>query len=324
VAVTRHAVAHDDWDEALQRLNGHFLQSSLWQRVQTALGYRVLNARDGNWMWAAAVRDGRFPRYMYVPYGPTASDAAGAALESVTTAARRSGLDFARVEPGGSGIEAALRAAGAMRVHQVQPPSTWILDLDQDEAALRHGLEAGHRNRINAAARRGLTITSSGEVSAVEHFIDMQRRSGASGGYGGRPGAYHRSVARVLMPAGASSVYTARTAQDIVAAAIAYDFGGTRYYAHASSDPGARRLGAGAPLVWQMILDARAAGMRHFDFWGVVPDAPEGHPWSGFSRFKMAFGGRLVERAGTWEIPVRGLRHRVFTLAQTVRRRGSQ
>src|ERR1700682_1594716 len=88
VFCTRRGVAEGDWDSALLALDGHFLQSTAWQRVQSALGYEVLTARDTGWMWASAERGGAFPRYMYVPYGPTASTDAVAAIGSAVSAAR--------------------------------------------------------------------------------------------------------------------------------------------------------------------------------------------------------------------------------------------
>ena len=111
-----------------------------------------------------------------------------------------------------------------------------------------------------------------------------------------------------------------------VAAALCFDFPGTRYYAHAVSDPEtARRLQAAAPLVWRMILDARESGARairllghHARRTGRRRCAP--HPWDGFSQFKRSFGGEAVERAGTWDLGVRSLRHSLYRAAVRFRR----
>jgi len=128
-----------------------------------------------------------------------------------------------------------------------------------------------------------------------------------------------RTVMEVLMPLGAAAVYTADTGGIAVAAAVCFDFGDTRYYAHAASDADAgRRLGAAAPLAWRMILDARDMGMRRFDFWGVAPGDPQ-HPWAGLTQFKMSFGGELVERGGTWDVPARPLRHRLYRVVAALR-----
>jgi vancomycin resistance protein VanK len=72
-----------------------------------------------------------------------------------------------------------------------------------------------------------------------------------------------------------------------------------------------------------MILEARAEGRRHFDFWGVLPADRPGHPWAGLSQFKKSFGGRLVPRAGTWELPVHPLRYRAYALLRRLTRERS-
>jgi len=323
VSAASAGVADAEWDSALQRMGGHFLQSTLWQRVQAALGHDVVHSRDAEWMWAGAIRSGRFPRYVYLPHGPTARSvpAMSAALDDAVSSARGRSLDFVRCEPAGEAAIAALETAGATSSRAIQPRWTWMLDLEPDEAALRHGLSAGHRGAINAASRRGLTIRCSNDPADIEVFVRLQESTAAAGRYRGQAKSYHRIVASTLMPEGAAALYIAEAAGSAVAAALSFDFAGTRYYAHAVSDPASgRKLQAAAPLVWQMILDAREAGARRFDFWGITPGGTPGHPWEGFSQFKRSFGGAAVERAGTWDIGVRPLRHRLYRAAVRLRR----
>jgi lipid II:glycine glycyltransferase (peptidoglycan interpeptide bridge formation enzyme) len=304
-------------------MGGHFLQSTPWQRVQAALGHEVIWSRDERWMWAGAIRSGRFPRYVYLPHGPTAVSGAAMtdALGDAITAARERSLDFVRAEPAGDGAAVALRATGAQPSRAIQPRWTWVLDLTPHEAVLRKGLSAGHRGAINAAPRRGLTIRSSTDPDDIEVFLRLQETAAAAGGYRGQSESYHRIVAATLMPEGAAVLYIAEAASEAVAAALCFDFDATRYYAHAVSHPETgRKLQAAAPLVWQMILDARAGGARRFDFWGITPGGMPGHPWEGFSQFKRSFGGEAVERAGTWDLGVRPVRHRLYRVVARLRR----
>ncbi|MFI5284690.1 MAG: lipid II:glycine glycyltransferase FemX [Candidatus Dormibacteria bacterium] len=321
-------VADAEWDSALQRMGGHFLQSTLWQRVQTAIGHDVIWARDEHWMWAGAVRAGHFPRYVYLPHGPTATseDALTDALAHAVGAARLRSLDFVRAEPPGAFAPSALAASGAIPSRSIQPRWTWVLDLTPDEAALRRGLSSGHRGAINAAPRRGLTIRASADPDDIEVFLALQERTAAAGRFRGQEPSYHRAVARTLMPEHAAVLYVAEASGVPVAAALCFDFSATRYYAHAVSDPeSGRKLQAAAPLVWRMILDARKQGARRFDFWGIrpggesVPGAAP-HPWDGFSQFKRSFGGEAVERAGTWDLGVRSFRHSLYRAAVRLRR----
>jgi len=326
VLATRSAantgIADADWDSALQDAGGHFLQSTAWQRVQQALSYTVVWARGDGWMWTGPIRSGRFPRYLYVPYGPAAlAGHEDDAVLSAAGAARTHSLDFVRLEPLNAAAATACERAGAIAARPIQPRYTATLDLSPDEAELRAGLSAGHRGSINAAARRGLTFSAHRDPAAIDIFIGLDRGNARRGGFHGQSARYHRAVADVLMPMGAARLYTADAEGSTVAAALCFDFAGTRHYAHAVSDMDrGRRLGAAAPLAWQMILDARSAGMRTFDFWGVAPPGGQAHAWAGFTQFKLAFGARVVERGGAWELPVRQMRHRAFRLLQTLRR----
>lgn len=305
----------EEWDRELLALHGHVLQSSGWLQVQRALGHEICWARGEGWQWAGAIRHGAFPRYLYVPYGPAGSGRTNDALSDIVRAAAASGLDFARVEPTGNDALAALGVAHARAARPVQPRCTWVLDLTADEDVLRAGLESGHRSRINAAARRGIAVRSSDDPDQVDIFLGLQRRAAGRSGFAGQSTAYHRTLANVLMPRGMARLYVAEAGGSPVSASICFDFGGTRYYAFSASDPErGRKLGAGPPLLWAMILDARARGAVTFDFWGVLCTDEPGHAWTGFSRFKRAFGGRMLQRSGTWEIPVRRLRYRAFTV----------
>ena len=296
------------------------LQSSAWLHVQRALGHEVLWGQGDGWQWGGAVRSGRFPRYLYIPYGPASRTQTAAALRDAASAAANTRLDFVRTEPTGADALTALRHLHARAARSIQPRWTWILDIDADLDVLRRGMEAGHRSRVNAAPRRGVTIRSTRDPASVAVFVALQRAAAGRTGFAGQSERYHRAVAGVLMPRAMASMYLAEAEGSPVAAALCFDFGPTRYYAHAASDPDrGRRLGTGPPLLWQMILDARDRGATTFDFWGVIPEDSQDHPWAGFSRFKKAFGGRLLERAGTWEIPVRPLRYRAFTAARMIR-----
>jgi len=320
VTALRPESPDDDWDVQLERAGGHFLQSLAWQRVQRRLGYAVVAERRPGWLWTGSVRVGAFPRYLYVPYGPAGGDL-DAALQSVADAARERRLDFARVEPLAAPSGDALARLRARRVKPVQPRWTSVLDLTQTEEALRRGLSAGHRGSINAAPRRGIVIARNPGTASAETFVALERATKARTGYAGRRPGYYRAILETLQPLHSASLYVAEAAGSVIAAAICFDFASTRYYAYAASDPVAgRKLGAAVPLVWRMILDARSEGRRVFDFWGVAPPGAPDHRWAGFTQFKRAFGGRLLERPGAWELEIHALRHRLFSLAQTVRR----
>ena len=311
------------WDERLVALGGHFLQSRAWARCQVRMGAAVAHASGDGWMWIGMTQQVGPFRRLYIPYGPQVrdADALPAALAAATRWAHRQRCTFVHFEPWS---RAALDPArcGARRVRARQPEYTRVIRLDADEAALRGALSKGHRSAIAAAERKGIVVEPSTPQEALGEFLGMLHETHERTQMPIYDDSYYRTIVDELTPGGEATIYVARHAGRAIGAAIVLDLGDTRYYAFASSvsDAETRRLGPGPPLVWRTMLDARAAGKVRFDFWGIAPPDEPGHPWSGFSAFKRSFGGEVLRRNGTWDLPVRPLTYRVWALLQAVRR----
>ena len=319
-----------EWDRELFESGGHFMQSGAWMAVQQALGDAVVRRRGEGWRFAAVVHRGRGLRWLYAPYGPaiSAPESLGEAVAAVVEAGREVGADFVRVEPDmemeeGDGAPAAqLARLGAVSARAVQPRHTLVLDLRRSEEELRADLMSGRRRSINAAERRGITIRRTREAAEAEEFIRLIRKTGRRNRFDPHPDAYYRMLCATLFERRAASLYLAEAGGESVAGVIAFESPSTGYYAHAADDPEmSRRIVAAAPLAWRIVLDSKAEGRGSFDFWGVIPDDGADHPWAGFSRFKKTFGGRLVTRPGTWDLPLRPLRYRVYRAAREARAR---
>lgn len=339
-----------EWDRELFEGGGHFMQSGAWMAVQAALGDGVVRRRGAGWRFAAVVHRGRRLRWLYAPYGPAVADPArlGEAVQAVADAGREMGADFVRVEPdvviasqevgprdpgqsggredrptaSGRAAEAELASLGAVPARPVQPPHTLVLDLRRSEEELRADLLSGRRRSINAAQRRGITIRRTREPAEVERFIELIRKTGQRNRFDPHPAGYYRTLCAILFAREAASLYLAEAGGESVAGVIAFESPTTGYYAHAADDPElSRQIVAAAPLAWRIVLDSKAEGRAAFDFWGVIPDDDAEHPWAGFSRFKKTFGGRMLTRPGTWDLPIRPVRYRLYRAAREARAR---
>jgi len=324
-----------EWDRELFATGGHVMQSRSWMEVQRALGDEIMHQRGEGWRWAGVRHRGRGITYVYLPYGPALEhpDRLGDAIDAIRASGAELGADFVRVEPDlevASGREAAaaeavLAARGAARVRSVQPRHTLVLDLRRTEEELRAELLSGRRRSINAAARKGVSIRRTREPREVEEFLRLIRMTGERNRFDPHPDEYYRTVCTTLFGLQVASLYLAEVEGQSVAGVIAFESPTTGYYAHAADDPErSRQIVAAAPLAWQIVLDCRAEGRTAFDFWGVIPDDSVEHPWAGFSRFKKTFGGRLVTRPGTFDLPLRPWRYRAYRAAREMRaaRRG--
>ena len=311
------------WDSGVLALGGHFLQSSAWARVQARLGNHVTVDADRDWCWLGVVRRAGPLRYLYLPFGPSlrGPEHLGAAIESARRRAKRFGCAFVRFEPGDVDTQL-VRATGARRVHTRQYDHTVVLSLTPGIDALRRGLKSGHRSGVNGAARRGLRIESSNDPARMPEFLALLRATEQRAAFFSFEDPYFDAIATELLPSRDATLYFAMHGDSAAGVGLMFDFGPTRYYAFGANADGARSLTPATPLVWQAIVDAKESGRTLFDFWGVAPpDAGRDHPWSGITYFKTAFGGERRSFAGTWELPVRPVLTRAFTLARRLRGR---
>ena len=306
-----------DWDQQLQALGGHFFQSSHWAAFQVAQGREVLRASGKDWSWLAAIRKGRGGfNYLYPAYGPTVADKGlEEAINQLLIVAKEQGLDFVRFEPYGP-ISV---VKGARQVKDMQPKYASVLNLTPDMSELRRNITSSNRNLINTAEKRGLRFRVSADPKDIEVFLPMQADTARDNGFQPQPDNYYRILAKTLMPRGVCHLYIAEHEGKPVASAIGFDWGTVRYYAYAASYHQLnRQVKAALPLVWWMVADAKEKGFELFDFGGTAPDDQPNHPWAGQARFKISLGGKTVERAGTWEIPVNKLKYRLYQVAKKV------
>lgn len=305
----------------MRQIGAHFLQSSDWAEFQRAVGNESCFFAVGDRSWFASKRRVSRFSYLFVQCGPTFAN--GTDTKQVVADLRQAGekyeVDFVRFEPVGDVDEQELLESHAREVDPVEPKHPWVLDLSPSEEVLRSGLSSGHRYGVNSAGRKGLTFREGGEHD-VEIFLNMMHDT-TKERFTAHPDDYYRTMLRVLGKKGSAKLFVAELEGKPVASAIVFDWNKTRYYAHAGAFQELnRKISASMPLVWHMIMDAKGRGFKTFDFWGVTPSDDPTHPWAGFSKFKKSFGGQMLTRAGTWELPISANRYRLYTLVKRIKR----
>ena len=302
----------------------HFLQSPAWADFQRALGRTVHQCSGPGWSFLAIEESNPVGKLLYAPYGPVADSLAAfdAALAALTDLARSCGAVFVRIEPVDAGFTA-VNAGVVLRTRGLrpapanqQPELTWIVDLDRDFKDVLADMKPVNRNLYRNIHKKGVTFRSSQNPEEISVLLRFLHLTAARNGFKPQSDDYLTEVARSLMPAGAATLFIAELEGEPIAAALVYDSGDTRTYAHAALDDTHRKLSAGIPLLVTLMADARDKGLKQVDLWGVAPADQPGHKWAGFTAFKKSFGGREVAYPGTWDLPVRTLRYNGYQLAR--------
>jgi lipid II:glycine glycyltransferase (peptidoglycan interpeptide bridge formation enzyme) len=272
----------------------------------------------------AVVERSRFLSRLYCPYGPfaTSSAALHQALLDLREQAHTVGVDYLRVEP--VELPASEKSFWNMqKAHKdIHPQHTVINDLSGGDEAIIAGTSQTVRRiwRKNIAA--GIHYETSYDPAAIADFLTMLRSVSSRTAMTPHPDKYFQTMANTLFPTHSAGLLFAHLDNKRVAGILFFKTPQTVYYAHAASLSEYRKSSPATSLALHALLFAYHEDAQVFDFFGAAgPDTPANHPWQGFTQFKLSFGGQLATFAGTWEIPIRTLRYRLYRFLVAVYRK---
>ena len=298
-------------------------QSHLWQTFQESLGRSTHVARGDGWSYLAIKETGRLNQRLYLPYGPVCSSPEGfdTALASLKSLAKQQQVTFVRIEPTKGITPEQLKQRGFWPVsyQSLQPAHTQIINLTPPEETILANMSQNSRNITRNYHKKGLTIHASHNPSDISTLTALLSKVAARNQIGIHSPNYFQKQAEALMPSQNATLYTVNFQDKPIAAALVYDFDGTRTYAHAAADDEYRKLNAGTALLGQMIIDAKQAGMARFDLFGIANSDDPKHPWAGFTRFKQSFGGEPLTHPGTWDLPINKLGYLAYRTYHSLR-----
>lgn len=211
-------------------------------------------------------------------------------------------------------------------VMDIQPPDTVILDLFLPEEELLAGMKQKWRYNIRLPEKKGVSVVSYRGQEAIDTafpvFWELYRETAARDGITIHNRNYYRDLLLTALEYpedGIITVYVAYHDTDALAAIIVMQCGSEATYLYGASSGNKRNLMPAYALQWQAIRDAKRAGCLSYDFYGIPPSDDPSHPMHGLYRFKTGFGGRIIHRSGSLDIPLRPLRYAVFTVLERAR-----
>jgi peptidoglycan pentaglycine glycine transferase (the first glycine) len=306
------------WNQEVLRKSGGFLQSWQWGEFQKAAGSEVVRLRD-----AASGAMGQFisrwlpfgKRYWYCPRGPLGK-------MGLPPKGLPDGV-FLRFEP-----PAADGKLQGLKVREVQPAQTMIVDLRKDAGDLLAAMHEKTRYNIRLAERKGVKVYGA-SIDDFEAFWELMSETAKRDGFHEHSGAHYRRMLETLAGDPAVQSDAAPKARlvfaehdgRVLAANLMIYFGDTATYLHGASSSVRREVMAPHLLHWRCMLEAKSWGYASYDFWGVAPPDEPDHAWAGITRFKKGFGGSYVAYPGTYDLPVDRFWYTLYSLAQRLRGR---
>lgn len=319
-------LSQKQWDDFVRRnaADGGYLQSWNWGELQASTGrkiFRLAATGDKKILAAGLIVKHALPfgqSYFYLPRGPilaagqTAKETWKFLLSEIKKLAKTEKAIFVRLDPPLTDEEI-LTDAGFRNVGQVQPKSTLILDLSLSEEKLLAQMKPKTRYNIKVAEKHQVKVKySRGENGAFEKFWQMMIKTAERDQIKTHSENYYRQMLEVP----GFQLALAESGGQVLAGAILYDFGYWRIYLHGASDYEGREKMAPYALQWQMIKNAKSAGLKAYDFFGV-----DEAKWPGVSRFKIGFAPNqpLTVYVGAYDLVISKMFYLAYNLMRKVR-----
>jgi lipid II:glycine glycyltransferase (peptidoglycan interpeptide bridge formation enzyme) len=316
------------WDDlVVTSTGGNILQSYQWGQFRSELDWHPARVAlgPGDRLVAGAqilFRTTPLGKLAYVPRGPVLAPGQEELLPELLAAlhrfAREQGAMALKIEPDwpdNLGMSNRLRAMGYRPAPAMQPRSTTVLDLTDDDRRLRAALSPRTRHNVGYATRRGVEVTWE-DAASLPVFYDLLQQTSQRHHFPIRPLAYYEHLWRHLAINSQVRLAVARYEGQPLSAALLLTMGQSAYYMYGGSSSAHRGLPASDLLQWEAIRWARSAGYTTYDFWGIPDEvgrqasrrASEGeadepvsrHLW-GVYHYKRGFGGRLVRYLGAYD-----------------------
>lgn len=311
-------------------------QTKKWQDFQTALGEQTFSEKTPDYEYLAIRKQTPVGNYLYLPYGPVAKDKTSfkKAIKSLKTLAKSNNAFFIRIEPQNPDFIKKLPEK-LKKTKDQNPSHTLIIDLKSSREEILAKVPRRTRGYFNTYPKKGLKIEVSKNSDDIKHLVKLQKILAKDK----KIGVFSEDYLKTQLAQPFSSLYLVKydtnfspensensdnpkpPKEKVIAAVLIFDDKDTRYYIQAAQDKTYTKLAAPSIVVCKMLLDAKEKGLKYFDFWGIAPEnAPENHPWKGFTNFKKSFGGEPVEYAGTYDLILSPARYKLYELTRKINR----
>lgn len=213
----------------------------------------------------------------------------------------------------------------------IQPPDTVMLDLTLPPETLLSQMKPKWRYNVKLGEKKGVTIRylegERGATEGLDIFYGLYLETAKRDGIAIHSKSYYAELINRAETYASSAfdkpvsvrVYLAEHEGSALASIITLFCGDEAVYLYGASSNEKRNLMPAYSLQWRAIQEATSFGCKTYDFYGIPPTDDPSHPMHGLYRFKTGFGGDIVHRTGSWDIPVKRARYAAYRLAERLR-----
>lgn len=301
IKLTKSAQEYSDGQMKLAETDRTFLQSHQYGEMQADQGNEplfliVTNDQDEIvYSYLAILFKAKRGKYIFLPYAVMDQEMLTLIVEFLKSITKEIKVDFIRISPLLDGNEEnnklfQLQGFRDAPVHMMHPELLWVMDVDKDEKKLLMEMRKNTRYAIKQAEKMQVKIESGHTEELLQKFYEIHLETSRRQHFVPYPLPYLKAELVHFGEQDQVRVYLAEHEGKIISGAVILFYGNEGIYHHGASLSEYNKIPGSYLIQWEAIKEARRRGLKRYNFWGVVEDAPK-HPWAGLSFFKQGFGG---------------------------------
>jgi len=204
----------------------------------------------------------------------------------------------------------------------IQPPSTVIMDIAPPEDEILEAMKKKTRYNIRLAEKKGVTVRR-GRGEELSRWYGIYEETARRDRIALHREDYYRTLFDLAGDGGPGRpdlrLYLAEIEGKVEAGIVVAHQGRRATYLYGASSNNHRNAMPAYALQWRAVQEARAAGCTEYDLYGIPPEEDPDHPMAGLYRFKTGFGGSIIHRPGSWDLPFHPAVYRLYRLAEAAR-----
>ncbi|MBN1618708.1 peptidoglycan bridge formation glycyltransferase FemA/FemB family protein [Candidatus Dojkabacteria bacterium] len=323
--VVKRVTDEKEWETFVQdKSPAIFLQSWKWGQFQKELGRKIwyigIYQKESPTSRSKLIGvcltylvPAKFRTYLYTSGGPIINwDKAEELLPLVTREITKIGIKnkaiFARFDPiilDTPENNQLLKNFGLQKTNiHPQAEHKWYLDITPEETQLLSDMKKNTRYAIKRAQKEGVTVYHSTNPKDFIKFWTLFKQTVDRQNFATHSKSYFKKQVSICSTSNNYRIYWATKNEKIIGSALIPFYGDTAVYLHAASSSEIKNTFPGYALIWQVIKDAKEAGLKYIDFWGIEPSTNPDIPDSGFTFFKKSFGGFDQKLVKAHDIPL--------------------
>ena len=209
----------------------------------------------------------------------------------------------------------------------IQPPDTIILDITKSEEEILAQFKSKWRYNIRLSEKKGCCVQcldmrdENSIVKGIDLFYSLYETTAKRDGIAIHSKKYYFSLFMLARNKDKNylRLYVATYNNINLAAIICIFYEREATYLYGASCNQHRNLMPTYLLQYEAIKDAKKAGLKTYDFYGIPPNDNPKHPMAGLYRFKSGFGGKIVHRIGSIDAYKNSFLYVFYSMAERVR-----